>query len=101
MEVEGLCTAVVEVVSHIDSSAQQDQKQDHPHTQTRLVGHMHLQNQSDKSINTIAHGRPYPGDMTHLGGRQGGLKWALQCVNQAVGGHNVGIGDKAVIDVPG
>lgn len=67
VELEGLCTAVVEVVSHIDSSAQQDQKQDHAHTQACLVGHMHLQNQSDKSINTIAvlQGRPYPGDMTH------------------------------------
>lgn len=32
VEVEGLCTAVVEVVSHIDGSAQQDQQQDHSHT---------------------------------------------------------------------
>lgn len=103
MEVEGLCTAVVEVVSHIDGSAQQDQQQDYAHTHARLVGHMHLPNQLDKRINTITllQGRPYMGDMTHLGRRQRGLKWALKAMNEAIGSQDVGIGDKAVVNVPG
>lgn len=67
------------------------------------MSHMHLLNQSDKRINTIAlhQGRPYTGNMTHLGRRQGGHKWALKAMDEAVGSQDVGIGDKAVVDVPG
>lgn len=53
VEVEGLGVAGVEVVSHVDGSAQQDQQQHHAYAHARLVGHMHLLNQSQKSMNAV------------------------------------------------
>lgn len=103
MEAEGLCTAEVEVVCHIDDSTQENQQQDYAHTCTRLVGHMHLLNQSDESMNTTAllQDNLCQGDRTHWGRRRGGLKRALQSMNEAIGRQDVGVGDKAVVDIPG
>lgn len=54
VEVEGLGVAGVEVVSHVDGAAQQDQQQHHAYAHARLVGHMHLLNQSQKSVNAVS-----------------------------------------------
>lgn len=79
VEVEGLGVAGVEAVSHVDGSAQQDQQQDHTYAHARLVGHMHLLNKSQRSMNAVTFllVRLSPGDITHVGSRGRGLQRPL------------------------
>lgn len=55
-----------------------------------------------EQINTIAliWDRFHYSDITHWGRRRRGHKWTLYGMNEAIGGQDVSIGDKAVVDVP-
>lgn len=103
MEAEGFGGAGVEAVPHEERSNHHGGQQNHAHPEPRPVGHVHLLDQSQASSEGDGGkgSSVTAGDTTHLWGWRRGFQRPLKDVDDPVGGQDVGVGDKTMVDVKG